>query len=386
MNYSPIRNIVPSLENAKNKNLNVYEMHIGQPNIKTPDAFFDGINNYKEKIIKYENSAGSHATIKAFCQMYKNAKIDLTEDEILITHGGSEAIMFAIQTICDPGDEVIIFEPFYSNYDSFIKCASVKPCPIRLDANNDYKIPPYKTLQKAITNKTKAILLSNPNNPLGTILSKDEMHTIAQLAIEYDLFIITDEVYRQFVYDNCYYESFMNIDGLTDRCVLVDSISKHYSACGARIGVLATKNKEFYSQALKLCQARLSVSTIEQIASANLIYTMDSYADNVRGEYMRRRDVFCTELSKIDGVDFVFPKSAFYVFATLPVDDTQSFVRFLLEDFEHNGETLSFAPGAGFYINADIKNAARFSFCANACDELKTAAKLLKIGINEYKK
>jgi len=385
MHYSPIRKLVPYLEEATNNGTKVYELHIGQPNIKTPDTFFDGLHEYKDNIVKYANSRGMDCLIQEFIQFYANLGIDLNKDDILITHGGSEALTFAVMATCNKDDEILVLEPFYSNYDSFLKMSDANLVPIKLKFENEYKLPSFEELEALITSKTKAILFSNPNNPLGTVLTEDEMKAICELAVKHNLFIIADEVYRTFIFEDVFYKSFMNMEEVKDRVILVDSISKHYSACGARIGVIASKNKELTNLVLKLCQARLSVSTIEQVATTKLLNTMESYLDDVVDKYKYRRDAMCAGLAEIDGVEFIKPKSAFYVFAKLPVDDTDRFAKWLLTDFSYDNETLSFAPGSGFYTDGVTgKNLARFSFCASKTEDIKKGMALLKIALDEY--
>lgn len=387
MQYSPIRKLVPYIDAAKKEGVTVYELHIGQPDVKTPDTFFEGLNNFKEQIVKYANSAGIIELRESFSKSYAKSGIDIKPDEMLITHGGSEAIQITLQTICNEGDEVLVPEPYYTNYDSFLKAAGAKLIPIETKIENHYHITSKEEIEKLITPKTRAIMFSNPSNPTGIVFNQEEVKMIKEIAIEYDLYIITDEVYRQFIYDDFVYESFMTIKEVEDRTILVDSISKHYSACGARIGVIASKNKEFISQALKLCQARLSVSTIEQFASTNLINTLDTYIDNARLEYKVRRDLMYNHLKNMEGVVSFKPSSAFYIFAELPVDDVEKFVIWLLTEFRYKNQTLSFAPGSGFYSgdNKGIKEA-RFSFCTHNLTEIENGMKVLKKALEEYNK
>jgi len=385
--YSPIRSIVPNIEGAIARGVKVHQMHIGQPNIETPDSFLEGIKNYKGKIVKYTNSRGIAELLDAFVGFYTQMEIEFTQEDILVTHGGSEALIFTIATICNPGDEVLVPEPYYSNYDSFLKMSDAKAVPIQLSGENEYRLPSQEEIEAKITPRTKAILFSNPNNPLGTVMPLEDMQKIRSIAIKHNLYIIADEVYRQFVYDDCFYQSFLNMSGIDEHVILIDSLSKHYSVCGARIGIVASKNKEFIAQAFKLCQARLCVSAIEQFASCKLIGDMPEYMDTVRGIYKERRDLLCEKLSRIEGVTFVFPRAAFYLFAQLPVDDTEEFAKWLLDEFELNGETLSFAPGSGFYVNGEHgKHKARFSFCASELDEIARSAEILRRGIEAYKR
>ena len=390
MQYSPIRKLVPYIDEAKKSGVKVYQLHIGQPDVETPDTFFEGLNNYKEKIVKYTNSAGIIELRESFSKSYAKVGIDVSPEEILITQGGSEAIQITLETICNPGDEVLVPEPYYTNYDSFLRIADAKLVPIETSIENHYHLPEKEEIEKLITPKTKAIMFSNPSNPTGIVFKKEEMELIKEIAIKHDLFIITDEVYRQFIYDEEIeksYQSFMSIEEIQDRVVLVDSISKHYSACGARIGVIASKNKDFMAQALKFCQARLSVSTIEQYASTNLINTLDTYIDNTKLEYKVRRDMIYNNIIKIPGVITYKPSSALYLIAELPVDDIEKFATWLLTEFRYENQTLSFAPGPGFYTTPGKgTKEARFSFCTHNLLEIENGMKVLKKALETYNK
>lgn len=390
MQYSPIRKLVPYIDEAKKEGVKVYQFHIGQPDVETPDTFFEGLDNYKEKIVKYANSAGILELRETFVKAYKKVGIDISTEEILITQGGSEAIQISLQTICNPGDEILVPEPYYTNYDSFLRAADAKLVPIETVIENHYHLPKKEEIEKLITPKTKAILFSNPSNPTGIVFTKKEMEIIKEIALKYNLFVISDEVYRQFIYDEeieSQYQSFLTMKEIEDRVILVDSISKHYSACGARIGVIASKNKEFIAQALKFCQARLSVSTIEQYASANLINTLDTYIDNTKLEYKVRRDMIFKNITKIPGVITYKPSSALYLVAELPVDDIEKFVIWLLTEFRYKNQTLSFAPGPGFYTTPGKgTKEARFSFCTHNLIEIENGMKVLKHALKEYNK
>lgn len=385
MDYSPVRKLVPYIEDAMSRGIKVHEMHIGQPNIKTPDRFMDGIQSYSDHIVRYTNSKGTSDLRRAFEEFYRSYGITLGAENLLITQGGSEAIVFALSTICDPGDEVLVAQPFYSNYESFIRMVDAVMVPIDLKIEEGYGFPSKETLEQLVTPRTKAILLSNPNNPTGTILSEEEMNIIGDLAVENDLFIIADEVYRNFIYDPIHYNSFMNMKNLSDRVVLVDSVSKHYSACGARIGVIGSANTEFISQTLKLCQARLSVSTIEQYATSEMLNNVGEYISDVVAAYRVRRNRICDLLEQIEGVVCVRPSGAFYVLVELPVADADDFAAWMLTSFDYEGETVSFAPGSGFYADKQRgKSKARFSFCASEPDEITRAMKALEMGLAAY--
>lgn len=387
MNYSPVRKFVSLADITKKEGVKIFEFHIGQPDVKTPDTFFDGIIKYKEKIVKYANSQGLDILLSAFEEYYLRYNLKISKDEMIITNGGSEALQFAMNLICNPEDEVLVPEPYYSNYDSFLRISGAKLVPIVTKLEEGYRLPSFEEIKKLITPKTKAILFSNPSNPTGVVLNKEEIETIKKLSIEYNLFIISDEVYRQFIYDEIEFKSFFSFEEISDRVILIDSISKHYSACGARIGLIASKNKEFISQCLKLAQARLSVSTIEQFATSNLVKGIDVYIEDVKLEYKKRRDLMYSKLSSIEGVKVSKPDAAFYMFASLPVDNTDNFCKWLLTNFRYEGKTLMFAPGNGFYSRENNnlgKCEARFSFCGNNLKEIEEGMELLKIALKEY--
>ena len=386
MNFSPIRKLIPLADEAAKKGIKVYKLNIGQPNIVTPDSFFEGLHSYKEKIVTYSDSRGIPQLIESFVKSYKMSGINLEKEDILITQGGSEAILFTLMCICNEGDEVLVPEPFYSNYSSFsiFSGARVKPIPTYIE--NNFHLPSKEELESLITPKTKAIMFSNPVNPTGTVYTADEIKMIGELAIKHDLFIIADEVYRQFVYDDIPYTSIMNFEDLKDRVVLVDSISKHYSACGARIGLIASKNHELMNYILKFCQARLCVSTIEQHAAANLINTMENYIEDVKMKYKSRRDLLYGYLKRIPGVVCSKPEGAFYIFAKLPVDNAEKFAKWLLTDYSYEGKTLLIAPGPGFYqTEGKGEQEVRFSFCTNV-DDIENAMIVLRRALEEYNK
>ena len=386
MNFSPIRKLIPLADEAAKKGIKVYKLNIGQPNIVTPDSFFEGLHSYKEKIVTYSDSRGIPQLIESFVKSYKMSGINLEKEDILITQGGSEAILFTLMCICNEGDEVLVPEPFYSNYSSFsiFSGARVKPIPTCIE--NNFHLPSKEELESLITPKTRAIMFSNPVNPTGTVYTADEIKMIGELAIKYDLYIIADEVYRQFVYDDIPYTSIMNFEDLKDRVVLVDSISKHYSACGARIGLIASKNHELMNYILKFCQARLCVSTIEQHAAANLINTMENYIEDVKMKYKSRRDLLYGYLKRIPGVVCSKPEGAFYIFAKLPVDNAEKFAKWLLTDYSYEGKTLLIAPGPGFYqTEGKGEQEVRFSFCTNV-DDIENAMIVLRRALEEYNK
>ncbi|MEE1475435.1 pyridoxal phosphate-dependent aminotransferase [Fusobacterium sp.] len=386
MNFSPIRKLIPLADEAAKKGIKVYKLNIGQPNIVTPDSFFEGLHSYKEKIVTYSDSRGIPQLIESFVKSYKLSGINLEKEDILITQGGSEAILFTLMCICNEGDEVLVPEPFYSNYSSFSIFSGAKVKPIPTCIENNFHLPSKEELESLITPKTRAIMFSNPVNPTGTVYTADEIKMIGELAIKHDLYIIADEVYRQFVYDDIPYTSIMNFENLKDRVVLVDSISKHYSACGARIGLIASKNHELMNYILKFCQARLCVSTIEQHAAANLINTMENYIEDVKMKYKSRRDLLYGYLKRIPGVVCSKPEGAFYIFAKLPVDNAEKFAKWLLTDYSYEGKTLLIAPGPGFYqTEGKGEQEVRFSFCTNV-DDIENAMIVLRRALEEYNK
>lgn len=384
MQFSPIRKLVPYAEAAKAKGIKVYHLNIGQPDIVTPDTFFKGINNFNEKVLKYANSQGIDQLIDSFIKYYKEWNIDFDKDELLVTNGGSEAILFAFMTICDAGDEVIIPEPFYTNYNGFADIAGVNVVPFITKAENGFHLPEKEEIVSKITDKTKAIMISNPSNPTGVVYTYDEIRMLADIAKEHNLFIIADEVYREFVYDNLKYTSTLYMNDILDRVILIDSISKRYSACGARIGLMASKNKEVMHQALKLCQSRLCAPTIEQLAAANLINTPKKYFAEVEAEYEKRRNIMYEGLKKIPGVVCEKPTGAFYIVCKLPVEDAEDFAKWILTDFSHNKKTVMVAPAGGFYATPGLgKNEIRLSYCLK-CEDLKDAMDILGIAIKKY--
>lgn len=386
MNFSPIRKLIPLADEAEKRGLKVYKLNIGQPNVVTPDSFFEGLNSYKEKIVKYSHSQGIPKLIESFVKSYKKMGIEIKNDELLITQGGSEAIMFVLMGICDEGDNILIPEPFYSNYASFCKFAGAEVVPIETKIEDNFHLPKKEEIENLINKNTRAILLSNPVNPTGTVYTKEEIEMILEIANKYGIYIIADEVYRQFVYDKSEYTSFMQLEGSKENVILIDSISKHYSACGARIGLIASKNKELMHHLMKFCQARLCVSTIEQHAAANLINTMDNYIEDVKTKYQNRRDLLYSYLKNIPGVVCYKPKGAFYAFAKLPIDDSEKFAKWLLEKYSYENQTLLIAPGPGFYkTKGKGKDEVRFSFCTSA-DELENAMIVLRRALEEYKK
>ena len=386
MQFSPIRKLAPYAAEAKKRGIKVIHLNIGQPDIKTPELFEEGIKNYHEKVLAYSDSQGIDTLLESFIQYYEKWNIHLEKDELLVTNGGSEAIMFALMTICDPGDNVLAPEPFYTNYNGFAEVAGAKVQPFLTKAENGFHLPPKEEIVSKINSKTRAILICNPGNPTGVVYSADELRTIADIAKENDLYIIADEVYREFVYDGLKYTSMMYLKDVSDRVILIDSVSKRYSACGARIGLMASKNKEIIHQALKLCQSRLCVPTIEQLGVVALKDTPDSYFKEVNAEYQNRRDILFSGLKKIPGIVCEKPTGAFYIVAKLPVKNAENFAKWLLTDFNFEGTTVMVAPAEGFYATKGLGiDEVRMTYCLNG-EDLKLAMKLLAIAIKEYNK
>jgi len=349
MPESPIRKLAPYDEMAKKKGHKVYHLNIGQPDIKSPEVAIEAIKNIDLSIIEYGPSAGYESYRKKLAGFYTNQNVRVATEDIMITTGGSEALLFALGSIMDQGDEIIIPEPFYANYSAFSAESGATVVPVNSDFEGGFNLPAIEEFEKKITSKTKAILICNPSNPTGYLYSKSEIEQLGSLAKKYDLFLIADEVYREFIYDGDIHYSVMNLEGLEQNVIMIDSVSKRYSMCGARIGCLVTKNKEVIAAAMKFAQARLCPPTVEQIACEAAIDTPQSYFDEVIAEYRERRDTLITELLKIEGVKVTPPKAAFYCIAELPVDNTEFFAQWLLESYHLNGETVMVAPAAGFY-------------------------------------
>lgn len=384
MQESPIRKLVPIADEVKKQGKKVYHLNIGQPDIKTPREFFEPIRKFDEEVLAYAHSQGIPELIESFIEYYKKHNINFEKDEIIVTNGGSEALIFSLIATCNYGDEVLIPEPFYTNYNGFSSMAGVNVVPITTKAENGFHLPEKNEIVSLITPKTKAILIANPGNPTGKVYDKDEVYMLRDIAKEHDLYIIADEVYKEFVYDGLEFTSFAHLEDIADRVVLTDSISKRYSACGARIGCIASKNKNLIKQVMKLAQGRLCVATLEQLGAANLINVPDSYIEEVKAEYLRRRDVVYNALQKMDGVICEKPHGAFYVIAKLPVVDAEDFVVWMLKEFEINNETVMMAPAEGFYATEGLgKDEVRISYCLNV-DNLEKAMNILNEGLKAY--
>ncbi|WP_194851049.1 pyridoxal phosphate-dependent aminotransferase [Nonlabens antarcticus] len=349
MPSSPVRKLVPFAEAAKKRGTNIYQLNIGQPDIKTPEQALAAVRNSTMEVLEYSHSAGNQSYREKLIAHYNKLDMDLSIEDIIISTGGSEALLFAMGSICDYGDEVIIPEPFYANYNGFATASGVTVKPITTTIENNFALPPVSEFEKLITDKTKAILICNPGNPTGYLYTQEEMDQLKELVLKHDLFLVADEVYREFAYDGREHFSVMNQKGLENNAIMIDSVSKRYSMCGARIGCIVSKNKEVMAAAMKFAQARLSPPTFAQIAAEAALDTPQSYFDEVIGEYIERRDILINSLKNIEGVKVANPGGAFYCVAELPVEDSDKFAQWLLESFEYEGETIMVAPAAGFY-------------------------------------
>ena len=386
MPQSPIRKLVPFAEAAKKNGTKVYHLNIGQPDIKTPKVALDAVKNNSIEVLSYARSEGSETYREKLTNYYKKNNIDVTPQNIIATTGGSEALLFTMGSITDPGDEIIIPEPFYANYNGFSTASGVTVVPVISKIENNFALPNIDDFEKLITKKTKAILICNPGNPTGYLYSKEEILKLKHLVLKYDLFLIADEVYREFTYDNNTHHSVMAEAGLEQHAIMIDSVSKRYSMCGARIGCIVSKNKSFIDTAIKFAQARLSPPTYALLASEAALDTPQVYFDKVIEEYVERRDTLITELKKIEGVKVANPKGAFYCVAELPVIDTDHFARWILEEFHHNNETVMVAPASGFYSSeGEGKNQVRMAYVLNKKD-LVRCVEILKFALASYKK
>jgi len=384
MPESPIRKLVPYAEKARKANKHIYHLNIGQPDIKSPVAAMDAVANHGIDVLAYSRSEGSEEFREKIAAYYGRNDIPVTADDIIVTTGGSEALLFALGTICDEGDEVIIPEPFYANYNGFAIASGVKIVPVISKIENNFALPPISDFEKSITSKTKAILICNPGNPTGYLYTKEEIHTLAGIVKKHDLFLMADEVYREFTYDGLEHYSILQEDDLAQHGIIIDSVSKRYSMCGARIGYLVSKNKEVIATALKFAQARLSPPTFALIASEAALSTPQSYFDEVISEYKGRRDTLVKHLQEIPGVKVGVPKGAFYCIAELPVTNSDKFAQWLLEEFDLDQETIMVAPAAGFYSTPGVGlNQVRIAYVLNK-KSLIRSVEILKEALQQY--
>ncbi len=382
MPASPIRKLVPYAEQAVREGKKIYHLNIGQPDIETPKEMLDAVKNADIKVLEYSHSAGFESYRKGLVDYYKKHGIAVGYTDIIITTGGSEAALFGLMSCLDNGDEIIIPEPFYANYNGFAIAGNIEIKPINSSIETAFSLPPISDFENMITEKTKAIMICNPNNPTGYLYSREELEHLRDIVLKHDLFLFADEVYREFVYDGREHVSILTLVGLEDHAVVIDSISKRYSACGARVGALVTKNKEVLSAALKFAQARLSPPTLAQIAAEAGLKVENSYFEAVKKEYVGRRDVVVKALSRMDGVMCPSPGGAFYTIARLPVDDSDRFCQWLLESFEYKGETVMLAPATGFYATPGSgRHEVRLAYVLNKA-ELKKAMKCLETGFS----
>lgn len=384
MPESPIRKLVPYSEAAYKKGKKVYHLNIGQPDIKTPEVALEAISNHTIDVLAYARSEGSERYRKKLADYYKKHHIDVNHNQIIATTGGSEALLFTFGSIMDTDDEVIIPEPFYANYNGFSVASGVKVVPVISKIENNFALPPIEEFEKLITPKTKAILICNPGNPTGYLYSKEEIQQLSEIVKKHNLFLIADEVYREFAYDGIEHYSILQEEGLKDNAIIIDSVSKRYSMCGARIGCLVSRNPEVISTALKFAQARLSPPTLALIAAEAALETPQSYFDDVKTEYIKRRNILIEGLENIDGVKVAKPNGAFYCIAELPVKNSDHFAQWLLESFDVDGETIMVAPAAGFYSSEGMGlNQIRIAYVLNE-ESLRKAIHILNEALKVY--
>ncbi len=385
MPSSPIRKLVPFAEAAKKRGVKVYHLNIGQPDIHTPEVALEAIRNFDLKVIEYSHSAGNESYRRKLAGYYHGVGINVDHNEIIVTTGGSEAISIAFKVCLNPGDEVIIPEPFYTNYNAFAIAAGVKVVPITSSIKDGFALPAISEFEKVITPRTKAIMVCNPNNPTGYLYSKEELFQLRDLVLKHDLYLFADEVYREFCYDGLSHFSVMQLEGLEEHAVLMDSVSKRYSECGVRIGALVSHNKHVMATAMKFAQARLSPPSIGQVVGEASLETPHEYFTEVYDEYISRRNLVIEELNKIPGVFAPMPKGAFYTTISLPVDDADRFCQWLLEDFSFEGQTVMLAPASGFYATPGLgKNEVRVAYVLKK-EDLTSAVKVLGEALKVYK-
>ncbi len=382
---SPIRKLVPYADAAKKRGTKVYHLNIGQPDIVTPQTILDAVRHTDMKVLEYSPSPGFESYRKKLVEYYKRNDINVTANQIIVTTGGSEAIMFAIMSCLDPGDEIIIPEPFYANYNGFSTSSGVKVVPIPSGIDTGFALPPIEQFEKAVTTRTKAIMICNPNNPTGYLYSIEELNVLREICLKHDLFLFSDEAYREFCYDGAKHTSALSLEGLEEHAILLDTISKRYSACGGRIGAFVTRNQAVLDAAMKFAQARLSPPSFAQILGEAAVDLPADYFNEVHAEYTLRRDVLVKRLNAIPGVKCPTPGGAFYAIAQLPVDNAERFCQWLLESFSHNGATVMMAPAAGFYATPGKgKNEVRLAYVLNV-DDINAAMDCLEAALKEYK-
>ncbi len=383
MPASPIRKLVPFADKSKQKGIKVYHLNIGQPDIETPEVALKAIHNFQQKVIEYSHSAGIISYRRKLAAYYEKIGLPVSPDEIIVTCGASEAILFAMQTTMDPGDEIIIPEPFYANYNGFAINSGVvvKPIPSRIE--DGFALPPISEFEKAITPRTKAIMICNPNNPTGYLYSREELEVLREIALKYDLYLFADEVYREFCYDGKKHFSVMQLEGLEQHAILIDSVSKRYSECGVRIGCMISRNKDVIATAMKFAQARLSPPTLGQVVAEASLDTPQDYFDKVLNEYLARRNTVVSAINKMPGAFCPNPQGAFYVVARLPIDNSDKFCQWLLESFEYKGATVMLAPATGFYATPGKgTDEVRISYVLNVEDltrSMECLAEALKV-------
>ncbi len=386
MPASPIRRLVPYADRARARGIKVYNLNIGQPDIETPKEMMDGYRNVDIKVLAYGPSQGIKEYLNALVEYYRRAGITVAPENIIVTVGGSEAISFALDAVTDVGDEVIVPEPFYTNYAGFAATACVRLVPVTCRAETGFALPDRTEFEQVITHRTRAVIYSNPGNPTGAVYSRAEIEMLRDLALEHGLYLIADEVYREFIYDGADHVPILNVPGIEDRTIMVDSVSKRYSACGARIGCVVSRNPELMAAMLKFGQARLCPPTVDQLAAAAALNVPADYFATVRREYMCRRDLVCSTLQKIPGVVCPTPRGAFYVVAKLPIDDGERFAIFMLEQFQLNNETVLVAPADGFYATPGKgRDEIRIAYVLN-CHDLDRAMKVLTAGLEAYRR
>lgn len=384
VHYSAVRSLSPYADKAVKAGKKIYHLNIGAPDIPVPDVYYETFENLERGALPYAPSAGLPELREATANYYKNRNINFEPEDIYITMGASEALMFTFQTIADDGDTVLTTNPFYTNYNTIFEQLNIEVSAFPTDPDKGFAIPEEDEIEKCVKDNTIAILLSNPTNPTGALYSKKEIERIVNVAKRHNIYIVADEVYREFIYDDNDYTSFGEIPGIEENLILIDSISKRFGACGARVGSVASKNKEFLDGINKLCNCRLAAPTIEQLAASRLYGIDKEYFENVNKEYQRRRDVIYEELISIPGVTVKKPKGAFYVMPKLPVDDTEKFAKWLLEEFDVDGETVMFAPASGFYKNPEEgKQMVRIAFVLNV-DAIKKSMQILRLGLEAY--